>query len=488
MRTLFLALLLAPPTLLLAQGLANTDTTYQTLAQKRAGSAGNRLPQRVDLSGYVPAVIDQQQYGTCVGISVGYYLRTMLEARRRGITGAAAIAPLRYSPSFLYNQIKEPTDSTCMNGADIGHALEYLKQNGVPLLSAQPYPNCGPGHRSSSPPDSRILDYVRLFGLMDVPADKVLATKKALSEFSPVVVGIQTTPSIKNLSFRKTILQRVKAGFGQIVAKTDFTLWQPATSASLSNGHALCVVGYDDALFGEGAFKLVNSWGRSWGDAGFFWVSYADFSQYTKYGYQAYVPPLTGGAGIILSADLTISLGTFVTGTNVPVRRNRAGGLVAYTVSTPQPTGTPFKFSASVSKQTYLYLLTAPSGGSSAATLLFPEGGISPLIGPNTRLDLPQDALLVLDGPPGVENWLFLFSENALDIGAYVQAINRQSGSFSGRVLAAFGTVLAPYQQLTYKEKKMGFFMTAHQRGRVVPLLVRINQVLPSGFTGARTK
>jgi len=46
-------------------------------------------------------------------------------------------------------------------------------------------------------------------------------------------------------------------------------------------------VGYDDTLTthdGTGAFRMVNSWGPSWGQQGYFWMSYeavmdADLSQ-----------------------------------------------------------------------------------------------------------------------------------------------------------------------------------------------------------------
>jgi hypothetical protein len=42
-------------------------------------------------------------------------------------------------------------------------------------------------------------------------------------------------------------------------------------------GHGVCIVGYDDnkaTADGTGAFKLVNSWGTSWGQSGYWWMSY----------------------------------------------------------------------------------------------------------------------------------------------------------------------------------------------------------------------
>lgn len=46
---------------------------------------------------------------------------------------------------------------------------------------------------------------------------------------------------------------------------------------SSSGGHALCIVGYDDNKYG-GSFKFLNSWGAKYGDNGYVWMPYADFS------------------------------------------------------------------------------------------------------------------------------------------------------------------------------------------------------------------
>jgi hypothetical protein len=481
MKSIFLFLFL--PSWLYAQGLSNDDAKYQSLPQKRSILAVKKLPSRIDLSAYVPSIINQGENGTCVAVSVGYYMRTLLEAQRRGITDKKAINALRFSPSYLYNNVKDAGDIDCTGGLDIGDALEYMKQNGLPLLSEAPFPNCQQPTAIKTRPDSRILDYVRLFGLLDERQTKTLATKKALSELSPVVVGMQTTPSMNNLALRNTIVSRTKAFLpwvnsgNQSNTRANFTRWQPKLSTSLSIGHAMCVVGYDDTLFGKGAFKLVNSWGSTWGDKGYFWITYDDFNQYAKYGYQAYLQATGNTSSIILSADLTISLATFVTGTEEPVERtNDNTQLVAYSVIKPQRTGTPFKFNAVVSTQTYLYLITA-SATDSVATKLFPEEGFSPLIGRDTRMDLPENKLLRLEGNPGLEYWLFLFSETAIDIDDYVKKINEQGGPFPSRVLAAFGNSLVPYQQINYKEKKMGFFLTNQNRGRIVPVLVGMNHV-----------
>lgn len=62
-------------------------------------------------------------------------------------------------------------------------------------------------------------------------------------------------------------------------------------------GHAVCIVGWDDdypaanfnvAPPGNGAFIVRNSWGSSWGDGGYFYVSYYD-TKFARRGYNAVV-------------------------------------------------------------------------------------------------------------------------------------------------------------------------------------------------------
>lgn len=68
------------------------------------------------------------------------------------------------------------------------------------------------------------------------------------------------------------------------------TYYKPATAAYFYNGtaatnHAIDLVGWDDnfdmsnfltAPAGNGAFLVRNSWGSSWGQSGYFWLSYYD--------------------------------------------------------------------------------------------------------------------------------------------------------------------------------------------------------------------
>jgi len=64
----------------------------------------------------------------------------------------------------------------------------------------------------------------------------------------------------------------------------------PGPKDIAEGGHALTMVGYEDSRKlrnrnGEittGAFKIRNSWGRSWGQKGYFWMPY-EFIKNTQY-------------------------------------------------------------------------------------------------------------------------------------------------------------------------------------------------------------
>lgn len=473
-----------------AQGLNFNDSAYRQLPQKisdQIAVAGD-LPSQVDLSMYVPTVINQGKLGTCVGVSTAYYMRTILEAKRLNITDQKAIDALSYSPSFLYNAVKGAQDKACSQGTEVMKALEYLKKNGVARFAQQGYPYCDQNKPLPLSPDSKILDYIRLFSLTDRQESIVISTKRALAEGTPIIVGIQTTPSLDDLGFWGKLRLRFLQFFGW-ASDEELGLWNPAKSKVLRGGHAVCVVGYDDAKFG-GAFHIVNSRGENWGENGFFWLRYEDYIKHAKYGFQAYLPTQRHSKDIVLSGDVTISFATLLSSDDVPFIRKFSSApadsndkIVAYSLRDPQASGTQFKFRANVDKQSYLYLLGANANQIKTGKLFPVADSVSAIIGADTKVILPsENKLYQLDKSIGREYWLFLFSETALDIDSCIVRINAASGSFPQRVLTVFGDELVPFGQVEYKEKKMGFELRGKHTGSVVPLLISLRHVEKRGW------
>lgn len=467
------------------QGFRVDEEKYNALLQKPTLKLGKPIPPSIDLSKYTPPVVDQGNEGMCVAVAIGYYMRSTLEAIKRNLTDKAAIRKHSFSPSYLYNYIKDAGDGNCTFGVFAESAFDFCQKFGLASFASYPDVNACLGPPSAKPaPDSKLLDYVKLFSITDDKTDKVLATKQALAERSPVVIGLELTPSIGNLSFSRLFFTKLKNSVMQLVSSDTAppaSQWNPDASNTLDFGHALCVVGYDDKMLGKGAFKLINSWGKHWGDNGFFWITYENFARFAKYGYQAYLPSTNDA--VVLSADVSLYHALSPTTPLVTSITPYGRSLKGYTVSKPLPTGTSLRLSIKATTQSYLYVLAANSKDSVQATL-FPSGMYSPLLSANTLVDVTKDSLLTLSGDPSTEYMLFIFSSEKLNnLDAIRHQLQTQTGTFPERVGAVFGNInpLLQRNKLAYKSKKTGFFCYSDPslKGRpyTVPLLLAINHV-----------
>lgn len=226
------------------------------------------LPSRVSFERFCPPVQAQGAYGTCVGFACGYYLRTILEAKTRQMTNKTDIARLAFSPSYLYEKAKTNGDYACTEGAYLTRTFRVLQEVGAVPLHRFPYPACG---QQTTPVDAlaaryRIRSFERLFNVQD-GTQKSVNIKKALAGGSPVVVGMVAPNSF-------------------IMAEKVWEPWpQDDPQDTRLQGHALCIIGYDDRQYG-GAFRVVNSFGKGWGDGGFCWISYQNMARFARYGYR----------------------------------------------------------------------------------------------------------------------------------------------------------------------------------------------------------
>ncbi len=231
------------------------ETLYRSIPLASTPLMGE-LPPKADLSAMFPVPGNQGRESSCVGWAVAYALKSYQEAVERKWRPDS---PQRlFSPAYIYNQIRKSPD--CQGGTSFVEALNLVRKDGVALLSDFPYID----GQCAAQPDTAVRQRARVFAISDwrrVNVQDETEVKNHLAAGFPVLAGI--------------IIDRLFFNFrgGGVYKKF---------SGQGSGGHAVVVVGYDD---GRKAFKLINSWGRQWGDGGFGWISYDAFREVVREGY-----------------------------------------------------------------------------------------------------------------------------------------------------------------------------------------------------------
>lgn len=256
---LLLALSLAQP--LRAQfstGLEFTSPAVYLTFPRASTSLMGLLPRSADLSPLLPQPGDQGQQASCVGWTVAYAMKTYQEGveRRWPLDQPSA----QFSPAFIYNQIRRSQD--CNGGTMLPDALNLVLRGGAAPLSDFPYTP----HACTAMPSAAVRQRARHFAIADwrrVDTRDQLEVKEYVAAGIPVMIGM-----------------RVDEPFMRLRGPVTYNRY----SGVPLGGHALLVVGYDD---GRDAFRVINSWGTSWGDGGFGWISYGAFRQAVLEGYIA---------------------------------------------------------------------------------------------------------------------------------------------------------------------------------------------------------
>ncbi len=203
------------------------------------------LPRSIDLSGNFPVPGNQGRQGSCVGWAVSYLKSYQERLEERWEFSRST----RFSPAWIYNQINDGRDG----GSHPLEAMRLIQSSGAATLATMPY---DPNDYLTQPGQAAINEARNFLGGDIKIIDSINQYKRALAHRVPFVLGIPTYPSLDRLRGANAVYNDLSGANG--------------------GGHAVVVVGYDDDRFG-GAFRVLNSWGRGWGDRGFFWIPYDTF-------------------------------------------------------------------------------------------------------------------------------------------------------------------------------------------------------------------
>lgn len=204
------------------------------------------LPPKVDLSPMFPLPGNQGRQPSCVGWAVAYGARSYYEATT---SGRQMDEKSSFSPAYIYNQLRKGTEG-CTSGLNLLTALKLVQSQGVANLSDFPYVDSScedlPSSQTKISASVNKIDSWRTISFGDIES-----VKGELYKRNPVIVGMKIPNSFKKLRGTEIFAELGNYADGR---------------------HAMVIVAYDDT---RGAFKVLNSWGRNWGEGGFGWISYA---------------------------------------------------------------------------------------------------------------------------------------------------------------------------------------------------------------------
>jgi Domain of unknown function (DUF4384)/Papain family cysteine protease len=247
----------------MAQGPVDPDVEYPTglveddpgVRAKWAAAPKFRsfLPVSVDLQSRMPAPGDQGQSHSCTAWAMGYAARSYYVGRmeRRDLHSNKNIP----SPRYLYHAGRS---GHCEGGSSFFGIARVLEQGSLSLAD---YPFSDRCQAPPSPDTTARAGDFQIEGLTGLGSADTRPTfiedvKGQLNQGHPVVFSFKTPPSF----------HRHRGAAGRTVysdASRDI--------AAKHGRHAMTFIGYDDR---RQAFRLINSWGKDWGDGGYAWLSY----------------------------------------------------------------------------------------------------------------------------------------------------------------------------------------------------------------------
>lgn len=223
------------------------------------------LPPRHSMEKYVPPVRNQYNTSTCVGFAMGYYAISTIHNQHFNRTSYAEKFFHGFDPFYAYTL----NDENCDNGLNMLQAFSFYSNMGAKKEFSPIVIDCeNPASKIDAdklkpfiaPYQLEKFEWIQTFNSRFIGN-----VKEAIANNSPVIIGANLTDSFYDAGK----LWR----FNEEEYKDDNT-W----------GHAMCVVGYDDSIFG-GSFRIVNSWGTNWADNGFIWIKYEDFYEIVSEAY-----------------------------------------------------------------------------------------------------------------------------------------------------------------------------------------------------------
>jgi C1A family cysteine protease len=177
---------------------------------------------------------------------VGYAARSAEQFYRTN-AGSYSNSTNVFSPEFLYNQTKF---GDCGSGTSMQTALDFIVANGICTYQSMPY------------------SYTNGCSLLPTASQLAEALNYKISSYSKVI-NTDKTAIKAMISQNHPVIITILADNSFVTATAGF-VWK-TFSGSGNAPHTITICGYDDS---KNAYKIMNSWGTTWGDGGFSWIDY----------------------------------------------------------------------------------------------------------------------------------------------------------------------------------------------------------------------
>jgi hypothetical protein len=268
-----------------AATVAATPTRYEIADERLPPVQAQGTPEK---SGYP---------GSCEVWSAGYAMGSYTA----NLTNRVNIKDLKntVSTAFVYVKVLNEEKKTCGQGTSPAGTLNYLVHNTAPSLATiayEPVCECPPGSDqcldaididescATDPTFCTDLSIGSWAALAAAPPSDILATIKGYVaegrivqitivvpyEFGDYDGGVYDAPASCPSPQASNCAQ-----YGQVACIAS------TMEKSGCAQHGVAIVGYDDEKTDPsgtpGALKIMNSFGTSWGESGFMWMSYATF-------------------------------------------------------------------------------------------------------------------------------------------------------------------------------------------------------------------
>lgn len=206
----------------------------------------------------MPEAKNQDKKESCTSFAFAYcqafYLKELLHLPDYNFNDKTI-----FSPEFLHN-FTSPGGTCDKTGRTVDEVANAVKVIGVCTWNKMPFSGSNPC--TGNMPDAAQFENADFFRIKErymvrfmIPAYiKYLLDNKR----TPIIIGV-----------------KIDKGFQDDGKNNNVFIWNHASGEKLGN-HAMVITGWDDNKGGPGvgAYKVLNSWGKVWGDNGYAWIDY----------------------------------------------------------------------------------------------------------------------------------------------------------------------------------------------------------------------